>query len=52
MKTAVELETDRMENEGILKSVAFSEWASPIVIVPKSDDRLPIPGRQTIPLKR
>ena len=34
---AVELEIERMENEGILKYVTFSEWASPIVIVPRSD---------------
>ena len=37
MKTAVELKIERMENERISKSVPFSEWASPIVIVPKSD---------------
>ena len=28
MKAAVELEIERMENEGILKSVPFSEWVS------------------------
>ena len=44
MKEAVELEIGRMENEGILKSVPFSEWARPIVIVPKSDGRLRICG--------
>ena len=44
MKAAVELEIERMENEEILKSVPFSEWASPIVIVPKSDGRLRICG--------
>ena len=38
MKAAVESEIERMENAGISKSVPFSEWASPIVIVPKSDD--------------
>ena len=50
MKVAVELEIERMENEGILKSVPFSEWASPIVIVPKSDGRLRICGdyKQTV----
>ena len=36
MKKAVEAEIDRMEKDGILKSVPYSEWASPIVIVPKS----------------
>ena len=44
MKAAVELKIERMENEGILKSVPFSEWASLIVIVPKSDGRLRICG--------
>ena len=33
-----------MENEGILKYGTFSEWASPIVIVPRSDGRLFICG--------
>ena len=28
IKAAVELEIERMENEGILKSVPFSEWES------------------------
>ena len=36
MKEEVEAEIDRMEKDGILKSVPYSEWASPIVIVPKS----------------
>ena len=44
MKTAVELEIEIMENEGILKYGTFSEWASPIVIVPRSDGRLFICG--------
>ena len=44
MKAAVELEIERMENKGILKSVPFSEWASRIVIAPKSDGRLCICG--------
>ena len=37
MKEAVEAEIDRMEKDGILKSVPYSEQASPIVIVPKPD---------------
>ena len=44
IKAAVELEIERMENEGILKSVPFFEWASPIVIVLKSNGRLRICG--------
>ena len=50
MKAAVELEIERTENEGILKSVPFSKWARRIAIVPKSDDRLRICGdyKQTV----
>ena len=33
-----------MENQGVLKSLLFSEWAIPIVIVPKSDGQLRICG--------
>ena len=34
MKEVVKVEIDRMEKDGILKSVPYSEWASPIFIVP------------------
>ena len=44
MKAAVELEMERMENGTVLNTVPFSEWTSPIVIVPKSDGRLRIFG--------
>ena len=44
MKAAVELGIEKMENEGILKSVPFSEWTGPVVIVLKSDGRLRICG--------
>ena len=40
----MEAEIDRMENEGILRSITHSEWASPIVIVPKPDGRIRICG--------
>ena len=42
MKEAVEAEIDRMEKDGILKSVPYSEWASPIVIFPKPDGTIRI----------
>ena len=42
MKEAVEAEIDRMEKDGILKSVPYSEWASPIVIAPKPDGTIRI----------
>ena len=41
---AAELEIERMEDEGILKSVPFSKCGSPVVIVPKSDGQLRICG--------
>ena len=44
MKDVVEAEIDKMEKEGILKSVSFSDWASPIVIVPKPDGNIRICG--------
>ena len=31
-----------MEKDGILKSVPYSEWASPIVIAPKPDGTIRI----------
>ena len=37
MKEAVEVEIDRIEKDGILKSLPYSKWASRIVIVPKPD---------------
>ena len=42
MKKAVKAEIDRMEKDGILKSVPYSERASPIVIVPKPDGTIRI----------
>ena len=44
IKDVVEAEIDKMEKEGILKSVSFCDWASPIVIVPKPDGNIRICG--------
>ena len=35
LKAAIERELDRMESEGILEKVSYSEWAAPVVPVPK-----------------
>ena len=44
MQDVVEAEIDKMEKEGILKSVSFSHWVSPIVIVPKPYGNIRICG--------
>ena len=41
---AVENELDRLENNGIIKSISSSEWASPVVIVPKPDGTIRLCG--------
>ena len=40
----VSSELDRLEEAGIIKPVVFAEWASPVVIVPKSDGNIRICG--------
>ena len=42
LQDAVNAELDWLECEGILNSIPYSEWASPIVIVPKPDGRIRI----------
>ena len=37
IKEGIELELDRLEATGILKKVNYSDWAAPIVAVPKKD---------------
>ena len=40
VRRAIEDEIDRLECEGILEKVTHSEWATPIVAVPKPDGRV------------
>ena len=44
VKAKVELELDRLQSEGILSPVEFSEWAAPIVPVVKQDGTVRICG--------
>lgn len=43
-KQAIEKELDRLEASGILKKITYSEWAAPIVAVPKKDGQIRICG--------
>ncbi|XP_056138781.1 uncharacterized protein K02A2.6-like, partial [Lampris incognitus] len=44
LKDAVEKELDRLEKAGIISKVDHSQWAAPIVVVPKSDKSTRICG--------
>ena len=44
LKPQVDQELDRLVDVGILKKVSYSEWATPIVPVPKKDGQLRICG--------
>ena len=37
LKAAIERELDRLESEGILEKASYSEWAAPVVPVPKTE---------------
>ena len=44
LKEAVEQELDRLETDNIIEKVSHSDWAAPIVAVPKKNGRLRICG--------
>ena len=44
LKPKVEEEPRRLQNEGILTKVEWSEWATPIVPVPKKDGSIRLRG--------
>lgn len=44
LKSAIEDELDRLEREGIIEKISYSEWATPIVAVSKPDGRVRICG--------
>ena len=47
-KEAIENELDRLETSGILKKVSHSDWAAPIVVVPKKDGKIHICGNYKV----
>lgn len=44
LKAKVEAELDRLERQGVISKVNYSEWAAPIVVVPKADSSVRICG--------
>ena len=44
LKERVESELDRLERDGVLEKTPYSEWAAPIVTVPKQDGQIRICG--------
>ena len=44
LQPSLELELNRMQQEGILEPVKRSEWATPLVIIPKSNGKLRVCG--------
>ena len=44
IKDAIGKELDRLKNEGIIQKTSHSEWAAPIVAVPKKDGKFRICG--------
>ena len=44
LRERVESELERLEQEGVLEKTHFSEWAAPVVVVPKPDGRLRLCG--------
>lgn len=44
LKESLGMELDRLEKQGILRRVSHSDWAAPIVPVPKADGRLRLCG--------
>ena len=44
IKEAIGEELDRMEADGIIEKIAHSDWAAPIVAVPKRDGKFRICG--------
>ena len=44
IKEIIEKELERLEKEGIIEKIEYSEWAAPIVPVPKGDGQIRICG--------
>ena len=50
MKDVIEKELDSLQSAGIIEPVVYSEWAAPIVLVPKKNGRMRICGDYKVTL--
>ena len=50
VKPMVDQELDRQVHAGILKKVPYSEWSSPVVVVPKADRTVRLCGDYKVSL--
>jgi len=44
MRKLVEAELEKLQKDGVISSVTWSEWATPLVVVPKGDGRVRLCG--------
>ena len=51
LKEAIDRELDRLEAEGILERVTYSEWAAPVVPVPKTEGQIRLCGDYKVTIK-
>ena len=52
MKPLVEDELDHLEKMGVLEKVNYSQWATPLVVVPKKDGRVRLCGDYKVTLNQ
>ena len=52
LREAVEVELEKLEKNGVIKKVERSEWASPVVIVPKKDKTVRICGDYKVSINK
>ena len=52
IKPLVEDELDHLEQMGVLEKVSYSEWATPLVVVPKKDGRVRLCGDYKVTLNQ